>query len=105
MRCCGSSPARQGDLAPVFQAILTNATRICAANFGNLYLIADVIKTIEPLAAKNANQVVAKCDGAAGTMHADQMRLRQALLNPGLNVRIWRSRAWGRSDGAISSSK
>jgi signal transduction histidine kinase len=44
-------------------------------------LIADVIKTIEPLAAKNANQVAVNCDGAIGTMHADQMRLRQALLN------------------------
>jgi signal transduction histidine kinase/putative methionine-R-sulfoxide reductase with GAF domain len=44
-------------------------------------LIADVVKTIEPLAAKNANQVVVKCDVAIGTLHADQMRLRQALLN------------------------
>jgi GAF domain-containing protein len=44
-------------------------------------LIADVVKTIEPLAAKNANEVVAKCDRAIWTMHADQMRLRQALLN------------------------
>jgi signal transduction histidine kinase len=44
-------------------------------------LIADVVKTIEPLAAKNANQVAVKCDGEIGTLHADQMRLRQALLN------------------------
>jgi signal transduction histidine kinase len=44
-------------------------------------LIADVVKTIEPLAAKNTNQVVVSCDAATGTMHADQMRLRQALLN------------------------
>ena len=44
-------------------------------------LIADVVKTIEPLAAKNANQVAAKCDSEIGTMHSDQMRLRQALLN------------------------
>jgi signal transduction histidine kinase len=44
-------------------------------------LIADVAKTIEPLAAKNANQVVVHCDAAIGTLHADQMRLRQALLN------------------------
>jgi signal transduction histidine kinase len=44
-------------------------------------LIADVVKTIEPLAAKNNNQVAVKCDGAIGTLHADQMRLRQALLN------------------------
>jgi signal transduction histidine kinase len=44
-------------------------------------LIDDVIKTIEPLAAKNTNQVAVSCDAATGTMHADQMRLRQALLN------------------------
>jgi signal transduction histidine kinase len=44
-------------------------------------LIANVVKTIEPLAAKNANQVAVRCDSAIGTLHADQMRLRQALLN------------------------
>jgi signal transduction histidine kinase len=44
-------------------------------------LIDDVIKTIEPLAAKNGNRVAVHYDRAIGTMHADQMRLRQALLN------------------------
>ena len=44
-------------------------------------LIDEVVKTIEPLAAKNGNQVAVHCDAAIGTMHADQMRLRQALLN------------------------
>ena len=44
-------------------------------------LIDDVVKTIEPLAAKNSNRVSVNCDTAIGTMHADQMRLRQALLN------------------------
>ena len=44
-------------------------------------LIAGAVKTIEPLAAKNANQVAVNCDAAIGTLHADQMRLRQALLN------------------------
>jgi signal transduction histidine kinase/DNA-binding response OmpR family regulator len=44
-------------------------------------LIANVVQTIEPLAAKNANQVTVHCDPALGTLHADQMRLRQALLN------------------------
>ncbi len=44
-------------------------------------LIANVVKTIEPLAAKNANRVAVNCDAAIGTLHSDQMRLRQALLN------------------------
>jgi signal transduction histidine kinase len=44
-------------------------------------LITNVVKTIEPLAAKNANQVAVHCDAGIGTLHADQMRLRQALLN------------------------
>ena len=44
-------------------------------------LIDDVVKTIEPLATKNGNQVAVRCDSAIGTLHADQMRLRQALLN------------------------
>jgi signal transduction histidine kinase len=41
---------------------------------------AGVVKTIEPLAEKNGNQVVVKGDGVI-TLHADQMRLRQASLN------------------------
>src|SRR5262249_7816809 len=44
-------------------------------------LIDGVIKTIEPLAAKNENRVAVNCDGTIGKLHADQMRLRQALLN------------------------
>jgi len=44
-------------------------------------LIDGVVKTIEPLATKNENRVTVNCDGAIGKLHADQMRLRQALLN------------------------
>src|SRR5262245_23060294 len=44
-------------------------------------LLDGVVKTVEPLAAKNSNQLVARCDGAIGALHADSMRLRQALLN------------------------
>jgi signal transduction histidine kinase len=44
-------------------------------------LIDEVVKTIEPLAAKNGNQVAVHCDAALGMIHADQMRLRQTLLN------------------------
>jgi signal transduction histidine kinase len=44
-------------------------------------LIDEVVKTIQPLAAKNGNQIAVQCDSAIGMMHADQMRLRQAMLN------------------------
>jgi len=44
-------------------------------------LIGDVVKTIEPLAAKNGNRVAVQCDDTVRMMRADQMRLRQALLN------------------------
>src|SRR5262249_26306251 len=33
-------------------------------------LIDGVVKTVEPLAAKNGNQLVVRCDGAIGTLHA-----------------------------------
>jgi signal transduction histidine kinase len=49
-------------------------------------LIDDVVKTIEPLAAKNGNRVVAQCDEAIKTMHADQTRVRQTLLNLASNA-------------------
>ncbi len=44
-------------------------------------LIEGAVKTVEPLAAKNTNQLVVHCDGAIGSLHANSMRLRQALLN------------------------
>jgi signal transduction histidine kinase len=49
-------------------------------------LIADVAKTIEPMAAKNANNVVVDCPPDLGTVHADQTRFRQALLNLASNA-------------------
>jgi signal transduction histidine kinase len=54
---------------------------LAVSSFALAPLIAEVVKTIEPLAAKNANKVAAHCDADMGTMYADQMRLRQALLN------------------------
>jgi signal transduction histidine kinase len=44
-------------------------------------LVDGVVKTIEPLAVKNENRVAVSCDSAVGLLHADPMRLRQALLN------------------------
>src|SRR5262249_32857148 len=54
---------------------------LALSSFAVAPLIADVVKTIEPLAAKNANKVEVRGAADMGTMHADQMRLRQALLN------------------------
>ena len=44
-------------------------------------LINDVAKTIEPMATKNGNRIVVDCPPDLGTLHADQIRFRQALLN------------------------
>jgi signal transduction histidine kinase len=54
---------------------------LALSSFALAPLLIDVVKTIEPLAAKNSNKVAAHCDGGIGTMRADQMRLRQAMLN------------------------
>jgi GAF domain-containing protein len=54
---------------------------LALSSFALAPLIADVIKTIEPLTAKNSNKVAVQCDPEIGTMRADPMRLRQALLN------------------------
>ena len=49
-------------------------------------LIHDVVQTIGTLAAKNGNQVVVDCPADIGTMNADPMRIRQALLNLASNA-------------------
>jgi signal transduction histidine kinase len=54
---------------------------LALSSFALAPLVADVVKTIEPLAAKSSNKVAAHCDGGIAAMHADPMRLRQALLN------------------------
>ena len=48
--------------------------------------IEDVAKIIEPLAAKNNNRIVIDCSPNLGTLHADQTRFRQALLNLASNA-------------------
>jgi signal transduction histidine kinase/CheY-like chemotaxis protein len=49
-------------------------------------LIEDVVKTIQPLAGKNGNQLVLNCPPGIGAMHADQTRVRQSLLNLASNA-------------------
>src|SRR5579862_8664464 len=49
LRVISASP---GDLEPVFGAMLENATRICEANFGNMFLIED--GTFQTVAMHNA---------------------------------------------------
>src|SRR5205807_105110 len=49
-------------------------------------LIEDVAKTIEPMATKNGNRIVVDCQTDLGTIHADQTRFRQSLLNLASNA-------------------
>src|ERR1700730_14530813 len=49
-------------------------------------LIEDVAKTIEPMATKNGNRLVIDCAAELGTIHADQTRIRQSLLNLASNA-------------------
>jgi GAF domain-containing protein len=49
-------------------------------------LVQDVAKTIEPMATKNGNRIVIECPVDLGTMHADQTRFRQSLLNLASNA-------------------
>ena len=44
-------------------------------------LVDDVISTISPVATKNGNEIIVHCPQDVGEMHADQTRIRQALLN------------------------
>jgi signal transduction histidine kinase len=49
-------------------------------------VIKDVAKTIEPMASKNGNRLVIECSADLGTIHADQTRFRQSLLNLASNA-------------------
>jgi GAF domain-containing protein/CheY-like chemotaxis protein len=49
-------------------------------------LIQDVAKTIESMATKNGNRIIIECPADLGTMHADQTRFRQSLLNLASNA-------------------
>jgi len=55
-------------------------------SFSVAALINDVVKTIESMAAKNGNRLIVDCSPAIDSMFADQMRVRQALLNLASNA-------------------
>jgi signal transduction histidine kinase len=44
-------------------------------------LINNIVLTVKPAMEKNGNTLVVECDENLGTMYADQMRMRQVLLN------------------------
>jgi len=48
--------------------------------------IENVAKTVEPMATKNGNRMVIDCATDLGTIHADQTRFRQVLLNLASNA-------------------
>jgi signal transduction histidine kinase len=54
--------------------------------FALVPVLQNVARTIEPLATKNGNRIVIECPGDLGTIHADQTRLRQSLLNLASNA-------------------
>ena len=54
--------------------------------FSLVPVIKDVAKTIEPMATKNDNRLVVDCPASLGTIHADQTRFRQSLLNLASNA-------------------
>ena len=54
--------------------------------FALVPVINDVAKTIEPMATKNSNRIVLDCPTDLGTIHADQTRFRQSLLNLASNA-------------------
>jgi signal transduction histidine kinase len=49
-------------------------------------VIEAVARTIEPMAGKNGNALVIECQEDLGTIHADETRLRQSLLNLASNA-------------------
>jgi len=54
--------------------------------FSLVTVIKDVAKTMEPMAMKNGNRLVINCPVDLGSMHADQTRFRQSLLNLASNA-------------------
>jgi GAF domain-containing protein len=74
LRVISSSP---GDLQPVFQALLENATRVCASNFGTMYLReGDAFRTVAMHGAPPAYV---------------EARMREPVFNPGAGTGLGRT--------------
>src|SRR5208282_2004064 len=85
-----------GELQPVFQAVLENATRLCAAKFGNLYLReGDALRTIamhnappafaearrrEPLVHPGPGTVLARLVSSKSIVHIPDITAEQAYI-------------------------
>jgi urea ABC transporter urea binding protein len=82
-------------------------------------LLEEVVKTVQPLIAKNNNTLSVQCDSNLGTMYADSAKVRQALLNLASNaakftsagkitISVWQEEGvvWSRnnSDGLLNDS-
>src|SRR5262249_28661448 len=79
LRVISSSPS---ELEPVFQTMLANATRLCEAKYGNLYLFAD-----------GAFQLVA-AHSASAAIALERLRSRPVQPAPGTGLgRMFRKKA------------
>src|SRR5262249_54039710 len=89
-----SSP---GELEPVFESILANATHLCAAKFGNLYLCeGDAFRTIamhnvppafaevrrrDPLVRPGPGTALSRLVGTKKVVHVPDITLDQAYID------------------------
>src|SRR6202048_4199558 len=88
-KCCRRTPATWAGRHPLalindildLSKIEAGKMELHLQSFAVQPLIADVVTTTETLAAKNGNRVVLDCSSDLGSMNADQIRVRQALLN------------------------
>ncbi len=61
--------------------IEANRMTVAAETFDVAALVAGVASTVEGLVAKKGNTLVVQADPALGTMHSDELKIRQCLLN------------------------
>jgi signal transduction histidine kinase len=54
---------------------------LCLETFAVAGMIQEIVTTIEPLVAKNANTLVVQVAEGVGTIHSDSTKIRQSLLN------------------------